>query len=69
MVFIGSDDGNLYASTPRPAESKWKFATGGEVYSSPAVVGDRVFVSSKSRSTFAVNIATGKEVVALSGRR
>ncbi len=36
-VYIGSDDGNLYAIDPETGLEKWRFLTGAEIQSSPAV--------------------------------
>ena len=37
MVYFGSDDNHLYALDIKTGEEKWKFETGEEVSSSPAV--------------------------------
>jgi len=36
-VYVGSDDGNLYAIDPETGEEIWRFKTGEEIQSSPAV--------------------------------
>ena len=36
-VYIGSDDGNLYAVDPETGEEIWRFKTGDKIQSSPAV--------------------------------
>jgi len=41
-VYVGSDDGNLYALNPETGEEIWRFATGAEVRSSPAVGQDGI---------------------------
>ena len=38
-IYVGSDDGNLYAVNP-DGTLEWTFATGGNVYSSPAIGND-----------------------------
>ncbi len=38
----------------------WAYATGGSVYSSPAVAGGTVYVGSNDGKTYALNAATGK---------
>jgi hypothetical protein len=40
---------------------RWKFKTGGRVYSSPAVVGGVVFVGSADGNLYAIDAATGAE--------
>jgi outer membrane protein assembly factor BamB len=54
-VYLGSDDGNLYAVNP-DGSRKWKFATGFKVESSPAV-GDEgtIYVGSGDDELYAVN--------------
>ncbi|MFZ2634564.1 MAG: PQQ-binding-like beta-propeller repeat protein [Desulfosalsimonadaceae bacterium] len=39
-VYVGSDDGNLYAIDPETGAEIWRFASGGEIRSSPAVGAD-----------------------------
>jgi hypothetical protein len=39
-VYVGSDDGNLYAIDPETGFEKWRFLTGAEIQSSPAVGSD-----------------------------
>ena len=40
VVYVGSDDGNLYALDAVTGETKWSYQTGGEVHSSPTVSRD-----------------------------
>src|SRR3954466_15227013 len=42
-LYVGSDDGNLYALDPMTGAERWRFAAGDVVSSSPAVVGDLVY--------------------------
>lgn len=42
-----------------PGELKWKFKTGSEVLSSPAVSGDAVFVGSSDGYLYALDLSTG----------
>ncbi len=46
LVFIGSDDGALWALDAGSLEPRWKIHTGGRVRSTPAVADDTVFFSS-----------------------
>src|SRR3954452_20711184 len=39
VVYVGSEDGNLYAVDQESGALKWKFPTGSRVRSSPAVDG------------------------------
>jgi len=36
-VYVGSDDGNLYAVNAATGAKLWSFATGAPVFSSPAL--------------------------------
>jgi eukaryotic-like serine/threonine-protein kinase len=60
-VFVGSDDGNLYAIDAASGREMWRLATGGGVSSTPAVDGDRVFVASRGGSLVACDRASGRE--------
>lgn len=52
-IFVGCDDGNLYALDTIARTVAWKYKTGGEVHSSPAVTADAVYVGSKDGSVYA----------------
>ena len=60
VVFIGSDDYNLYAIDAATGKEKWKFATKGFVRSSPAVADGVVFFGSYDGFFYAVDAATGQ---------
>ncbi len=45
-VFVGSDDGLVYALDFATGAKQWTFKTGGPVESSPLVLNGRVFVGS-----------------------
>jgi outer membrane protein assembly factor BamB len=61
-VFVGSDDGHLYAVDTRTGTQRWSFETGGPVRSSPAVFHDRVIVGSDDHGVYAIDIETGDVV-------
>ena len=61
-VFIGSDDGNLYALALADGKKVWDFKTGGAVESSPLVLEGKVFVGSSDAFLYALEAATGKLV-------
>jgi len=46
VVYVGSDDGRLYAFKARGGRRLWSRSTDGAIRSSPAVAGNRVFVGS-----------------------
>ncbi|MGO8931667.1 MAG: PQQ-binding-like beta-propeller repeat protein [Limisphaerales bacterium] len=59
-VFIGSDDGNVYALGLADGKQVWAFKTGGDVESSPLVMEGRVFLGSSDGFLYALEAATGK---------
>ena len=46
-MYVGSYDGTLYAISLADGKELWKFTLGGDVVASPAVVGDRLLISSR----------------------
>lgn len=58
-IFIGSEDGNLYA-VQESGKLKWKFKTGGAVHSSPAVYNGTVYSGSFDGNVYAVDVSSGK---------
>ena len=61
-VFIGSNDGHLYALNLDSGEKIWAFKTGGEVESSPLVLDNVVYVGSTDGSLYAINVSDGKQL-------
>jgi len=59
IVYVGSDDRNVYAVDAATGQEKWRFATGGHVRSSPAVVGGAVYVGSYDGALYALDAASG----------
>jgi outer membrane protein assembly factor BamB len=53
-VYVGSEDGYLYAVDADSGSLKWKFKTGSEIQSSPAVSGDTVYVGSEDGNLYAI---------------
>jgi outer membrane protein assembly factor BamB len=60
VVYVGSNDGSLYAIGQETGAEKWKFATGARVCSSPAVSNGVVYFGSYDGNFYAVDAATGK---------
>ncbi len=48
VVFIGSDDDNIYAIDENKSKEIWKFETGGEIGYSPAVSENMIFIGSSN---------------------
>ncbi|OUL60450.1 PQQ-binding-like beta-propeller repeat protein [Flavobacterium sp. AJR] len=62
IVFIGSEDGFLYAIEEKSGNLKWKFKTNGAIHSSPSIYENTIFFGSFDGYYYAVNTTTGKEV-------
>ena len=62
VVFVGSDDGNLYALNASTGAKLWSFATGSSVYSSPAIADGVVYVGSDDFNVYALNASTGAKL-------
>mgnify|MGYP000719453411 CR=1 FL=1 len=59
-VFVGSDDGHLYALDLANGRKLWAFKTGGPIESSPLVLDGRVFFGSSDAHVYALAAADGK---------
>jgi outer membrane protein assembly factor BamB len=62
VVYVGSDDGSVWAFDASSGASLWSFATGGAVRSSPAIVDGVVYAGSSNGSVYAIDAATGTEI-------
>src|ERR1700733_1610330 len=60
VIYVGSNDRNLYAVDLSSGTEKWKFATKGRITSSPAVADGVVYFVSYDSSLYAVSVADGK---------
>jgi len=60
VVYVGSNDGNLYAIDQRTGLKKWSYATDARITSSPAIANGIVYCSSYDGSFFAVDAESGK---------
>ncbi|OPX68833.1 MAG: outer membrane biogenesis protein BamB [Methanoregulaceae archaeon PtaB.Bin108] len=59
VVYIGSDDNNVYAFDAETGTEVWTFETGGRVLTSPAVVGGVVYIGSYDKNLYALESYTG----------
>ena len=62
VVYVGSNDDNLYAVDASDGSEIWSFSTGGNVYSSPVVVDGVVYVGSYDDNLYAVDASDGSEI-------
>ena len=59
VVYLGSDDRNLYAVDLASGAKKWSFASGGQIRSTPAVADGLVYFISYDSKVYALDAATG----------
>jgi outer membrane protein assembly factor BamB len=59
VVYVGSDDNNLYALNANTGILLWRYTTGGLVRSAPAVVDGLVYVGSGDSNVYALDAKTG----------
>jgi glucose dehydrogenase len=53
-LYVGSEDGRLYAIDAATGKKLWDFRTGDKITSSPALVGDTVYVASQDGKVYAI---------------
>lgn len=61
MVYVGSNDGKVYALDAITGQQKWAASVGGRLDSSPAVVNGVVYVNSSNGNVYALDAATGQQ--------
>lgn len=59
VVYVGSDDNNVYALNASTGQIKWIFRTGNFVASAPAVANGVVYIESDDGNFYALNAGTG----------
>ena len=59
VVYVGSNDGNVYALDASSGALLWSYSTGGHVESSPAVANGVVYVGSWDLKVYALDARTG----------
>jgi len=59
---LGNRDSSLHSDQYRPIDNvKWKFKTGGKIFSSPAIWKGTAIIGSGDKNLYAVDISTGKQ--------
>jgi hypothetical protein len=61
-LYVGSNDGNLYAFDTETGDRRWLYSTGAAVTSTPAVSGGRAYVGSNDQRLHAVAIDSGEQL-------
>ncbi len=59
-VYFGSSDGKVYA-VDATLRSIWEYDTGDEIWSSPAITDDTLFIGNFGKKLYALDIADGSE--------
>ena len=62
VVYVGSNDNNVYALNASTGAELWQFTTGDSVTSSPAVANGMVYVGSLDNNVYALNASTGAKL-------
>jgi outer membrane protein assembly factor BamB len=60
QVYVGTDDGTLYAVEPGAGKVPWTYRAKGAIERAPDVNGDTVFLATAADRVFALDAATGK---------
>ncbi|MGW0879286.1 outer membrane protein assembly factor BamB family protein [Streptomyces sp. NPDC002671] len=60
VVYVGSDDKNVYALDATTGKRKWHYLTGDKVEGAPTVTEGVLYVGSTDGSVYALNAATGE---------
>jgi eukaryotic-like serine/threonine-protein kinase len=59
VVFVGSDDGNVYALAADNGQQRWMFRTGGPVAATPALANGHVYIGSYDGKFYALDAKNG----------
>ncbi len=60
-VYVGFQNGTVYALEASDGQQKWTFDTGGPILSSPTVVGGTVYIGSTDQHLYALDAEDGTE--------
>ncbi len=61
-VYVGSQDGYLYAINTSDGSFRWRFQTGNAITSAATVANGVVYVGSNDASVYAINATTGSQI-------
>jgi outer membrane protein assembly factor BamB len=61
VVYVGSEDNNVYALNAKTGAKLWSYSTGSFVESSPAVANGVVYVGSDDGKVYAFGLKQGSE--------
>lgn len=59
-IYVGSEDGKVYALNAATGHVRWTYATNGPITSSPAVAVDTVYIGSQDGKVYALDKITGE---------
>lgn len=62
-IYIGAEDGTLYACDPRSGEVEWSFNAGDQITAAPVVDGNRLYVGSYDQCLYALDTSDGGRVI------
>lgn len=57
IIYLASTDGTIYALEATEGYSVWSYDTGEQIWSTPVVAGDTLFIGSLDKSLFALDIS------------
>lgn len=61
LVYVGSNDGKLYAFDALTGQQRWAVAAGNNISSSPAVVNGIIYIGSADNNLYAFDALTGQK--------
>jgi outer membrane protein assembly factor BamB len=61
LLYFGCTDGNVYALDVATGVEKWRFATGGEIWSTPVLDNNLLIIGAFNKTVFAIDTASGTE--------
>jgi len=62
ILYVGSNDHNVYALNAANGTKVWNYATGSLVWSKPAIANGIVYIGSMDNNVYALNATTGTKI-------